>query len=103
VMNSDEQTLCIDFGGSEKCSFYTTLKGCSLSKEGKCSWIKAEDRFTCVAEKLANFCEFYIHENGCSESISHELCVCNFGDKEMFRWYQVLPKFLFYKSMCHCK
>jgi hypothetical protein len=64
-------------GGSEKCSFYTTLKGCSVSKEGKCSWIKTEDGFTCVSEKTADFCDFYANEDGCTESIHHDLCVWN--------------------------
>jgi hypothetical protein len=77
LKNSDEQASCVDFGSSEKCSFYSTLKGCSMSKEGKCSWIKTDEGFSCVVEKTADFCEFYVNGNGCTESVEHDLCIWN--------------------------
>jgi hypothetical protein len=53
------------------------MKGCSASKNGKCSWIKVEDWFSCVSEKTADFCDFYANEEGYTESIHHVLCVWN--------------------------
>jgi hypothetical protein len=77
VKEDDGKEHCIESEKSGECSDFTTLKECLESSEHFCSWVKIGNYYSCVLEKSAELCEYYMDVNGCSETIGRDRCTWN--------------------------
>jgi hypothetical protein len=77
IKDLEGNEFCTDYGKSQKCSYYTTHKGCWRSDEASCSWVKVGGTYDCVVAGSGELCEHYVDMGGCTGTSEGDVCIWN--------------------------
>jgi NADH:ubiquinone oxidoreductase subunit 3 (subunit A) len=77
IKDIEGKELCINYNKSPECTYYTTYKGCLISDDGVCSWVKVGDEYKCIGERTGELCEYYVDVRGCTETSVGDVCKWN--------------------------